>query len=120
MKDAIIVGGGILGMLTARSLHQAGLKVMIIDQGELGKESTWAGGGILSPLYPWRYPDSISQLAQYGQQHYPALCATVREETGIDPQWIRSGLLFTDDSEYAAARTWADTWGYELQHLTST
>lgn len=119
MKDAIIVGGGILGMLTARSLHEAGLKVMIIDQGELGKESTWAGGGILSPLYPWRYPDSISRLTQYGQQHYPALCAAVREETGIDPQWIRSGLLFTDDSEYAAARAWADTWGYELQHLTS-
>jgi 2-polyprenyl-6-methoxyphenol hydroxylase and related FAD-dependent oxidoreductases len=26
MKDAIIVGGGILGMLTARSLHESGLE----------------------------------------------------------------------------------------------
>lgn len=119
MKDAIIVGGGILGMLTARSLHEAGMKVMIIDQGELGKESTWSGGGILSPLYPWRYPAAISQLAQYGQQHYPTLCATVREETGIDPQWIRSGLVFTGAQDYVAAQAWATQWGYDLQHLTS-
>ena len=119
MKDAIIVGGGILGMLTARSLHEAGLKVMIIDQGELGKESTWAGGGILSPLYPWRYPDAISRLVQYGQQHYPALCNTLQGETGIDPQWLPSGLVFTDDNEYASAQAWASTWGHELQHLTS-
>lgn len=120
MKDAIIVGGGLMGMLTARSLHQAGLKVMIIDQGELGSESTWAGGGIVSPLYPWRYPAAVSQLARYGQQRYPALCETLREETGVDPQWIRSGLLFTEDHEYTAAREWAQTWGYDLQHLTGS
>ena len=35
MKDVIIVGGGIIGMLTARTLHDAGLDVMLIDQGEL-------------------------------------------------------------------------------------
>ncbi|MEB4592559.1 glycine oxidase ThiO [Candidatus Thiothrix sp. Deng01] len=119
MKDAIIVGGGLLGMLTARSLHKAGLKVMIIDQGELGSESTWAGGGIVSPLYPWRYPAAVSQLARYSQQHYPTLCATLREETGVDPQWIRSGLLFAEDEEYPAAQEWAQTWGYGLQHLTT-
>lgn len=119
MKDAIIVGGGILGMLTARFLHEAGMKVMIIDQGELGKESTWAGGGILSPLYPWRYPDAISRLSQYSQQRYPALCATLQETTGIDPQWIRSGLLMTDANESAIAQAWAQTWGYDLQPLSS-
>lgn len=119
MKDVIIVGGGLLGMLAARFLHEAGLKVMIIDQSELGSESTWAGGGIVSPLYPWRYPAAVSQLARYSQQHYPALCETLREETGIDPQWIRSGLLFTEDDEYAAAQDWAQTWGYELQHPAS-
>lgn len=119
MKDAIIVGGGILGMLTARFLHEAGMKVMIIEQGELGKESTWAGGGILSPLYPWRYPDAISRLTQYSQQHYPALCDTLQAATGIDPQWIRSGLVFTDANDSAKAQAWAQTWGYALQALNS-
>jgi glycine oxidase len=119
MKDAIIVGGGLLGMLTARFLHEAGLNVMLIDRGELGSESTWAGGGIVSPLYPWRYPAAISQLARYSQQRYPALCETLRAETNIDPQWTRSGLLFAEDDEATAAQAWAQEWGYELQHLTA-
>lgn len=118
-KDVIIVGGGLLGMLTTRFLHDAGLNVMLIDKGELGSESTWAGGGIVSPLYPWRYPASVSRLARYSQQHYPQLCQQLLEETGIDPQWIRSGLLFAEDDERAAAQTWAQEWGYDLQHLSS-
>lgn len=117
MKDVIIVGGGIIGMLSARFLHEAGLDVMLVDQGELGHESTWAGGGILSPLYPWRYDPAISILSRYGQQHYPALCETLKAETGVDPQWIQSGLLFTDDSDLAAAQQWAETFACELQHL---
>ena len=116
MKDVIIVGGGIIGMLTARTLHEAGLDVMLIDQGELGTESTWAGGGILSPLYPWNYHPAITLLSQYGQQHYPALCQKLQAVTDVDPQWIRSGLVFTDDRELAAAQAWAQQFGYDLQH----
>jgi len=106
-------------MLTTRFLHEAGLNVMLVDQGELGHESTWAGGGIVSPLYPWRYSPAVSRLARYSQQHYPALCAKLTEETDVDPQWVRSGLLFTEDSEFAAASAWAQTFGYNLQHLQS-
>lgn len=119
IKDVIVVGGGLLGMLTTRFLHDAGLNVMLIDKSELGTESTWAGGGIVSPLYPWRYSPAVSQLARYGQQHYPQLCEKLLDETGIDPQWVRSGLLFTEDDERAAAHAWAEEWGYKLQHLTS-
>ncbi len=120
VKDVIIVGGGVIGMLTARFLHNAGLEVMLVDQGELGRESTWAGGGILSPLYPWRYGETFSSLTKQSLQHYPALCEALLAESGIDPQFIRSGLLFTGDAELAQAQTWAEQWGYELQHLTST
>lgn len=119
MKDAIIVGGGLLGMLTTRMLHAAGLDVMIIDQNELGKESTWAGGGIVSPLYPWRYPAAVSRLALYSQRYYPQLCAELQAETSIDPQWQRSGLLFTDDNEITEAQAWAQQYGYHLEHLQS-
>lgn len=86
MKDIIIVGGGILGMLTARSLHDAGLKVMLIERGELGRESTWAGGGILSPLYPWRYPDAVSVLAKASQQQYP------ESQVLLGGKWCRSAI----------------------------
>lgn len=119
MKDIIIVGGGILGMLTARSLHDAGLKVMLIERGELGRESTWAGGGILSPLYPWRYPDAVSVLAKASQQQYPELCQALLAESGVDPQYINSGSLYADDSELEAAKLWAQRYAYKLEHFTS-
>ena len=59
MTDCIIIGGGIIGMMTARNLRLAGQQVTLIEKGETGRESSWAGGGIVSPLYPWRYADSI-------------------------------------------------------------
>jgi len=52
--DILILGGGISGLLTARELCLAGLKVVILDKSQLGRESSWAGGGILLPIYPWR------------------------------------------------------------------
>ena len=117
MKDVIIVGGGLKGMLTALFLHDAGLKVMLVDQNELGRESSWAGGGLITPLYPWQASTCVSALVKDSQKHYPALCERLYQETGIDPQWIQSGLIITDTSQQQAAQAWAETWGYQLQLL---
>lgn len=80
MKDVIIVGGGLKGMLTALFLHDAGLKVMLVDQNELGRESSWAGGGLITPLYPWQASAFVSALVKDSQKHYPALCERLYQE----------------------------------------
>lgn len=117
MKDVIIVGGGLKGMLTALFLHDAGLKVMLVDQNELGRESSWAGGGLITPLYPWQASAVVSALVKDSQKHYPALCARLYQETGIDPQWMQSGLMNNATHEQQAAQDWAETWGYQMQVL---
>lgn len=114
MTDILIIGGGIIGMLTARELSLAGMKVTIVEQGQAGQESSWAGGGIISPLYPWRYADSVSALAKWGQAFYPELIEDIRSETGLDAELIQNGLLMLDD-EQEAASTWAQQWGSNLQ-----
>ena len=53
-KQVVIVGGGVIGLLTAFNLAADVEQVVLCDRGALGQESSWAGGGIVSPLYPWR------------------------------------------------------------------
>ena len=62
-SDILIIGAGVIGMMTALQLAQSGQRVSLIDKGQAGLEASWAGGGIISPLYPWRYLPPITALA---------------------------------------------------------
>lgn len=103
----LVIGGGIMGLLTAYYLNAQGEKVTVIEQGKLGRESSWAGGGILSPLYPWRYPDALNDLATWSQQQYPGLIKQLHELSDIDAQWLQSGMMVMDKAETESAIAWA-------------
>lgn len=117
MIDFIVVGGGLSGMLVARELINGGASVALLERGDLGKEASWAGGGILSPLYPWRYPDAVTALSQWSQRHFPELASELAQETGIDPEWLRSGLLVTEQAESSSAISWAQRWDVSVSML---
>ncbi|MHB8255038.1 MAG: glycine oxidase ThiO [Acidiferrobacter sp.] len=110
-----IVGAGIIGLLTARELALAGREVRVFERGALGREASWAAGGILSPLHPWRYPDPVTWLALSSQKTYPALCQGLAETTGTDPEWMMSGLLRLGDDETEKAMSWASRFGVALE-----
>lgn len=108
MSDILMIGGGIMGMLSARFLSKQGATVTLLEKGQLGCESSWAGGGIISPLYPWRYTKPVTDLATIGQQQYPALIQQLIENTGIDPEYQRSGLMIIAPDEETDALNWAE------------
>ncbi len=117
MADCVVVGAGLIGMLTAHELVARGMQVTILERGQPARESSWAGGGILSPLYPWRYPDPVSELARWSQRYYPQLCQRLERDSGIDPQWTLSGLLIADVEDRAAIQRWATRFGAHLELL---
>jgi glycine oxidase len=116
--DVIIVGGGIIGLLTARELALSGARVAVLERQGIGQESSWAGGGILSPLYPWRVAEPITALCSWSQSAYPELAAALLDSTGIDPEWIRSGLLVNDCEDFEEAVTWCGSRGVKHARLT--
>jgi len=91
--DIAVIGGGVIGLLTACLLAKNGCSVTIIEQSQVASESSWAGGGILSPLYPWRYSAAVNHLASRSQQLYPGLVDGLRSSTGVDPQFVQCGML---------------------------
>ncbi|MES3009123.1 MAG: glycine oxidase ThiO [Pseudomonadota bacterium] len=114
MSEFLIIGGGVIGLLMARELASAGAEVTVVEQGRCCQEASWAGGGIVSPLYPWRYSAAVTALAFHAQRAYPLLAAQLLDETGIDPELERTGLLMLDAKDAGEALRWASEHGKAL------
>ena len=106
MPTVNIIGSGVIGLLTAHELLNEGYEVHLFDKGKAGQESTWAGGGIISPLFPWRYDDAITKLALRSQQLYPNILKQLAQFSPVDPEFINSGMLMLDCNDLAIAKQW--------------
>ena len=116
-RDCVVIGGGLLGMLTAYFLAREGLSVSLLEKRDVCRESSWAGGGILSPLVPWEYPDAVSELVQWSQRHYPALVAELQEISGIDSEWQQSGLLMAETFLDSRIRRWQARYPCSIEQI---
>lgn len=112
MSDTVVVGGGVLGQLTALALADRGRRVRLLDAGL--PPASWAGGGILSALFPWRYPDALTTLTCRALPDYQALAARIVASGGQDPEAVKTGLLIYAGEEIEQAAVWAARWQIPL------
>ncbi|UMZ11220.1 glycine oxidase ThiO [Pseudomonas sp. MPFS] len=119
-QQVLVVGGGVIGLLTAFNLASEGQQVRLLERSDLGRESSWAGGGIVSPLYPWRYSPAVTALAHWSQDFYPQLARQLFGATGIDPEVHTTGLYWLDLEDQAQALEWAQHEGRPLSRVDTS
>jgi glycine oxidase len=107
MPDAIVIGGGVIGMLCARELRRRGLDVTLVERDRPGKQASWASAGILSSA--GRHGAALDDtLKRRSQELYPALVADLKEETDVDPEMTLNGHLVPAFSDQQARQLQAE------------
>lgn len=91
--DVLILGGGVIGLSTAYFLAREGVRVAVLDKGDFGRESSWAGAGILPAGNPKRAKSALGRLRAHSIALFPDISAELRERTGIDNGYVRCGGL---------------------------
>lgn len=114
--DFLIVGAGAIGLTSAQALLQAGYCVTVVERGAVGQEASWAGGGILSPLCSWDYQEPVTRLAHRSMGMFGEAAETLHDETGIDPEYQRSGMLLLPPYQSELATQWCAQHQVALQH----
>jgi len=92
-QNVIIIGGGIVGCLSALEFKKKGFDVTIIEKSKIGHESSSAAAGILYPLMPWKYDDALYELSQGSAEFYAELSKKLLKDFDKDIEYIKSGLL---------------------------
>jgi glycine oxidase len=105
-SDFIVIGAGIIGLTTAHEVASRGASVTLLERGEVGREASWAGGGILATLPPWEPSPPLSNFADASARMYPALVEELISETGIDPEHEQSGALALPPYDEQKALDW--------------
>ena len=104
---AVIIGGGIVGCITAIKLKENGYDVTVVDKSVVGEESSAAGAGILFPLMPWNYESRVYQLSSGASGFYKNLSEKLIMGGFGDPEFIESGMICIEPSDKRGIVQWA-------------
>ena len=95
-------------MYSAALLANTNASITVIDQSDIGRESSWAAGGILSPLLPWDYDEETQLLVAQSNIKYAQLAHNLKQSTGIDIEFWECGLLALGSQKDQSAQSWCD------------
>lgn len=116
--DIIVVGDGLIGKLTALEFLQQGYSVLQLGKRELRGQASWAAGGIVSPLFPWQYDAALNELVIWSQRLYGSLCEQLQQQTNVNCEYIKSGLLLLDPFDEEDIAGWSQQFGESVESLS--
>lgn len=105
-QDVTILGAGLVGICTALSLAERGVRVTVIDRGAPGQETSHGNAGVISPwsIIPQALPGLLPQLPRllFGR-HRP-----LAVRPGFWPRMVPWGLRFLAQGREPLVRRAAD------------
>jgi len=122
-RDVIVVGGGIIGCLTAYLLSREGLKVTIVEADAVASHASGFAFGGLGPLEGAGIPDPLLGFSVWCLERHATLSPELEEASGVDTQFhLRDRLILAfDDSEalrYKEEIKWQkDVKGFHVEWL---
>jgi glycine oxidase len=114
--DVVIVGGGVIGLSIAYALSAERVGCAVLErQAAMGHAASWAGAGILAPPSERPPRDPVAGLRSLSARLHPAWADRLRDETGIDNGYRRSGGLDVvwDEAEEHTLASSAASWTAE-------
>ena len=101
--DVIVVGGGIIGLSLSIALHKRGLRVLVVERGEPGREASHAAAGMLADC-PLETPAALQALATASARMYPEFVLELQDESGMKVDLRDQGtlLLAPEHAEFLA------------------
>jgi glycine oxidase len=102
--DAVVVGGGVIGLSSAWRAAQRGLSVLVVERDRPGAGASGVAAGMLAPVTEAAFgEEGVLRLNARSAEMWPAFAAELAERTGVDVGFRESGALVVaadrDDAE---------------------
>lgn len=89
----LVIGGGVIGCTVAYALATAQFAVTLVERDDLGGQAAVVNTGMLGPYTEIKHPPSFAAFAERSFAKWPSLAQALYDETGLDVELVRSGLL---------------------------
>ncbi|HEX7246275.1 MAG TPA: glycine oxidase ThiO [Solirubrobacterales bacterium] len=92
--DAVVVGGGVIGLCCAWRIAQRGGRVAVLDRAELPAGATRVAAGMLAPVGELAFGEpELLRMTLAAAEAYPAFVAELEAASGVSTCYERMGAL---------------------------
>jgi glycine oxidase len=122
--DAIVVGGGTIGLTSAWRMAQRGLRVAVVDPAP-GGGASWVAAGMLAPVTEVHFTEErLLALTMASARRWPSFAAELEAAAAVDIGYRPCGTLVVDADD--DDRAWSDelyrfqvSLGLEVERLSA-
>jgi glycine oxidase len=122
--DAVVIGGGLIGMACAWRAAQRGMSVAVLERDAPGAGASGVAAGMLAPVTEADFgEEALLRLNLASRSMWPAFAAELEERTGLTCGYRESGALVVaaerdDVDELRRLHAFQDSLGLETEWLT--